>query len=315
MSSELVTQRQSGLQKKYWLTETRRDAISGYLYIAPFFILFAVFDLFPMFFSFYLGFHKWNGLGKMEFNGFRNFELIFTDPIFIESIWNTFIIGIISTVPQLILAIILAFVLNSKLLRFKNFFRVSYFLPYITSVVAVTLIFKIIFSNHETGLVNIMLSSLGANPISWTTHYWGIKIAISIMIIWRWTGFNSIIYLAGLQSIPNELYEVATIDGASQVQQLRYISIPLLRPAITFTIFVSTIGSLQLFTEPLIFLTKNAIRQEGITMVLYLYREAFERSNFGKASATSIVLFLIIVVVASFNYYISNKVGTRRRRY
>jgi len=313
--SELVTQRQSGLQKRHWLTETKKDAISGYLYIAPFFILFAIFDVFPMFFSFYLGFQKWNGLGEMTFNGLRNFELIFTDPIFIESIWNTFIIGIISSVPQLIMAIILAFVLNSKLLRLKNFFRVSYFLPYITSVVAVTLIFKIIFSNHETGLVNILLSGLGFKTISWTTHYWGIKIAISVMIIWRWVGFNAIIYLAGLQSIPNELYEVATIDGASQVQQLRHISIPLLRPAITFTVFTSTIGSLQLFTEPLIFLTKNNIRQEGITMVLYLYRDAFERSNFGKASATSIVLFLIIVIVASFNYYLSNKIGTRRRRY
>ncbi|HHV99470.1 MAG TPA: sugar ABC transporter permease [Clostridiaceae bacterium] len=312
--SELVTQRQSGLQKKYRFTEAKRNAISGYLYIAPFFILFAIFDIFPMFFSFYLGFQKWNGLGEMKFYGLRNFELIFTDPIFWESIWNTFIIGIISTVPQLIMAIILAFVLNSRLLRFKNFFRVSYFLPYITSVVAVTLIFKIIFSNHETGLVNILLNYLGFKSISWTTSYWGIKVAITIMIIWRWVGFNTIIYLAGLQSIPNELYEAATIDGASQVQQLRHISIPLLRPAITFTVFTSTIGSLQLFTEPLIFLTKNSIRQEGITMVLYLYRDAFERSNFGKASATSIVLFLIIVIVASLNYYLSNTIGTRKRR-
>ncbi|GAE92020.1 multiple sugar transport system permease protein [Gracilibacillus boraciitolerans JCM 21714] len=136
----------------------------------------------------------------------------------------------------------------------------------------------------------------------------GVKIAISTMVFWRWVGYNTIIYLAGLQAIPNELYEAAQIDGATVRQKIQYITIPMLRPIIILTVFTSTIGALQLFTEPLIFIGRS-YREEGITVVLYLYREAFTNLSFGPASAAAIVLFIIIIIISSINVFFANRIG------
>src|SRR5690625_3635051 len=128
------------------------------------------------------------------------------------------------------------------------------------------------------------------------------------MVFWRWIGYNTIIYLAGLQGIPRELYEAADIDGATVRQKIQYITLPMLRPIVIFLVFTTTIGALQLFTEPLIFLGRGA-REEGITMVLYLYREAFNNLAFGPASATAIVLFILIVIISAINVFISNRLA------
>ncbi|WP_078382857.1 carbohydrate ABC transporter permease [Sutcliffiella halmapala] len=290
------------------LKEKTKNAISAYLYISPFFILFAIFGLFPILFSFYLGFQRWNGFGEMEFVGFRNFQLVLSDPLFWKSLSNTIIIGVLGTVPQLIVAILLAFALNSAIVRFKNFFRVSIFLPYVTSTVAVAIVFGIMFNNQDFGLMNVIIGWFGIDPISWGTTGWGVKIAIATMIFWRWVGYNTIIYLAGLQSIPNDLYEAAKIDGATLFQQIRFITVPMLKPMIIFTVFLSTIGSLQIFAEPLVFLGRT-FREEGMTVVLYLWREAFVNMAFGPASATAIVLFILIIIFSSINMYITNKIG------
>jgi len=294
--------------KRRLLSEKAKNALSGYLYISPFFILFAIFGLFPILFSFYLGFQRWNGFGAMEYVGLRNFELVLSDPLFYKSLTNTLIIGIIGTVPQLIVALLLAFALNSALIRFKNLFRVSIFLPYVTSTVAVAIVFGIMFNNQDFGLVNIIIGWFGIDPVSWGTTEWGVKIAIATMIFWRWVGYNTIIYLAGLQSIPNDLYEAAKIDGATIYQQIRYITVPMLKPMIIFTVFLSTIGSLQIFAEPLVFLGRT-FRSEGITVVLYLWREAFVNMAFGTASATAILLFFIIIVFSVINMLIANRIG------
>ena len=290
------------------LSEKTKDALSAYLYISPFFILFAIFGLFPILFSFYLGFQRWNGFGEMEFVGLRNFELILGDALFWKSLSNTLIIGILGTVPQLIVAILLAFALNSAIVRFKNFFRVSIFLPYVTSTVAVAIVFGIMFNNQDFGLINIVIGWFGIDPVSWGTTEWGVKVAIATMIFWRWVGYNTIIYLAGLQSIPYDLYEAAKIDGATVYQQIRYITIPMLKPVIIFTVFLSTIGSLQIFAEPLVFLGRT-FREEGMTVVLYLWREAFVNMAFGPASATALILFVIIILFSSINMYIANRIG------
>ncbi|WP_082881185.1 carbohydrate ABC transporter permease [Lederbergia galactosidilytica] len=286
----------------------RKESLTGYLYVAPFFILYFIFGLFPILFSLYLGFQKWNGLGKMEFIGLQNFKLILTDSLFWTSLSNTLIIWVLGTLPQLIIGIILAYALNSALVKLKTLFRVSIFIPYITSTVAVAIVFGIMFNNQEFGLFNSILGIFGIDPVSWGTNFWGVKIAISTMVFWRWIGYNTIIYLAGLQGIPNELYEAAEIDGASTRQKIQYITIPMLRPILILTVFTSTIGALQLFTEPLIFLGSSA-REEGITVVLYLYREAFSNLAFGPASATAIILFIIILVFSSVNVFIANRIG------
>lgn len=294
--------------RKSSLSQKTKNAINGYLYISPFFLLFAVFGLFPILFSFYLGFQKWNGLGEMEYVGFQNFKLILEDPLFWKALGNTMIMWVLGTLPQLLIGIILAYALNSALIKLKSFFRISVFMPYVTSTVAVAIVFGIMFNSQEFGLFNAILGNFGIDPVSWSTSEWGVKMAISTMVFWRWVGYNTIIYLAGLQAIPNELYEAAVIDGATTRQKIQYITIPMLRPIIIFTVFTSTIGALQLFTEPLIFIGRT-YRQEGITVVLYLYREAFANQAFGPASATAIILFLIIIVISSINVLVANRIA------
>ncbi|MFD1849737.1 carbohydrate ABC transporter permease [Oceanobacillus bengalensis] len=297
--------------RKSFFTEKRKEALSGYLYVSPFFILFMVFGLFPILFSFYLGFQQWNGIGgfgSMEFIGLQNFKWILTDPIFWKSLLNTLIIWVLGTIPQLIIGIILAYALNSVLIKMKTFFRVSIFLPYVTSTVAVAIVFGIIFNSQEFGLINVIFGIFGFDPVSWETSEWGVKIAISTMVFWRWIGYNTIIYLAGLQGIPKELYEAAEIDGATVKQKIQFITIPMIRPIIILTVFTSTIGALQLFTEPMIFLGRGA-REEGITVVLYLYREAFSNLAFGPASAAAIILFIIIMILTSINVFVANRIG------
>jgi cellobiose transport system permease protein len=290
------------------MSEKKSTALSAYVFISPFFILFAVFGLFPMIFSFYLSFFRWDGLAPMEFTGWRNFQFIFSDPVFYSSIKNTFLIGIMGTAPQIVAALFLAFALNSQLIRFRNTFRTMVFLPYITSIVAVAIIFGVVFNNQPFGFANYFLSLFDISPIRWNAEYWPVKIAIATMVFWRWVGYNTIIFLAGMQSIPKELYEAAKIDGATVFQQIRLITIPMLKPIIMFVVFTATIGSFQLFTEPLIFLGRG-LREEGITIVAYLWRDAFIYNSFGTASAAAIVLFFIIITLTAVNLLITNRIG------
>jgi cellobiose transport system permease protein len=303
-----------GVKKKRYRSEKKKDMISGYLYVAPFFIIFGVIGLYPAAFSIYLAFQKWNGLSPMSFVGLDNFRIVLEDPLFWKSVYNTIIMGLMGTAPQIIVGIVLAFLLNLTFLRFKNFFRITIFMPYITSMVAVALIFSVLFSNHESSLANYLLGVFGFDPVNWSTSEWGTKIAISIMVFWRWVGYNTIIYLAGIQSISNDLYEAATIDGANKFQQLLFITMPLLKPFIILTVFFSTVGALQLFSEPTIFLGAGAFtRDEALTVVMYLYRDAFKLQSFGTASATAIILLVIILFFATINTLITSGSGRKKK--
>ncbi|TYP79014.1 cellobiose transport system permease protein [Paenibacillus methanolicus] len=296
--------------KRPWMTENRRGQLTAYLFISPFFLLFAVFGLYPIIFTIYLSFFKWDALGPMTYVGMQNYKWVVEDPTFWISFGNTLLISAMGTVPQLIIALVLAVMLNSGLTRMKKGLRVLYFMPNITSIVAVTLVFSTFFGNH--GMGNWLLNTLGFDDVAWNSGWWGVKIAIASMVIWRWTGYNAIIYLSGLQSIPTDLYEAARIDGASRSQQMAYITLPLLKPFILFTVLLSTIGSLQLFTEPYVFLGQSgtgSTRQEGITMVIYLYSEAFRNSFFGTAAATAVMLFLITILFSVVNMWVSNRLG------
>ncbi|PLS01078.1 carbohydrate ABC transporter permease [Neobacillus cucumis] len=297
------------LQKeKRYLKQNIRDNISGYLYISPFFILFAIFGLFPIIYTAYISFFKWNILGTKEFIGLKNYTLLLTDPMFWQALGNTFSIWIISTIPQLFMALVLAFILNQSFLKGREFFRLAVFLPNITSLVAVSIIFGAIFGENY-GILNYILSFFGIDPINWKASYLGTHVAISAMVMWRWTGYNAIIYLAALQSIPKDLYEAATIDGASKAQQFFKITIPMIRPMIMFTVILSTIGGMQIFTEPLMFSGAGGgpIKQ-GLTLTLYLYEEAFVRNSFGYASAIAWVLFIIIVLFSVVNQFLTNRI-------
>ncbi|GGF84571.1 cytochrome c biogenesis protein [Paenibacillus albidus] len=296
--------------KRPFLTEQRRSRITAYTFISPFFILFSIFGLYPIFFTIYLSFFKWDALGPMKFVGLKNYDLVTSDPTFWISFTNTLIMGLMGTVPQIILALLLAVLLHSGMTKFKKTFRILYFMPNITSIVAVTLVFSTLFGNN--GMINWLLNGLGLDSMAFNSGWWGVKIAISTMVMWRWTGYNAIIFLSGLQSIPVDLYEAARIDGANRRQQLTFITLPLLRPFIVFVTLLSTIGALQLFTEPYVFLGQSgtgSTRQEGITMVTYLYSEAFRNGFFGTAAATAVLLFVVTIIFSLLNMLVSSRMG------
>ncbi|MEK5254272.1 MULTISPECIES: carbohydrate ABC transporter permease [unclassified Paenibacillus] len=296
--------------KRPFLTEQRRSRITAYTFISPFFILFSIFGLYPIFFTIYLSFFKWDALNPMKFVGMKNYELVTSDPTFWISFSNTLIMGLLGTVPQILLALLIAVLLNSGMTRFKKTFRVLFFMPNITSIVAVTLVFSTLFGNN--GMINWILNGLGLDSMAFNSGWWGVKIAISTMVMWRWTGYNAIIFLSGLQSIPTDLYEAARIDGANRRQQFTFITMPLLKPFIVFVTLLSTIGALQLFTEPYVFLGQSgtgSTRQEGITMVTYLYSEAFRNGFFGTAAATAVLLFVVTIIFSVLNMLVSSRMG------
>lgn len=282
---------------------------SPYLYVLPFFVLFGIFGAFPLVYTAWVSLHEWSLLSDThEYIGFANYSALFADTYFWNALWNTLQILVISTVPQLVMAVVLAHVLNTRL-RGSTFWRMSALLPNITSVVAVTIIFGQLFG-RDYGLINWLLGLFGAGEINWQSGEATSQIAISVMVIWRWTGYNALIYLAAMQAVPNDLYAAASLDGATSMQQLRKITLPAIRPTIIFTVIVSTIGGMQILAEPLLFggggLTGGSDRQFQ-TLSLYLYEVGFGRFDFGYASAAAWVMFGLIVVFAIINYLFTSR--------
>ncbi len=282
---------------------------SPYLYVAPFFIVFGAVGLFPLVYTAWVSLHDWTLLDENHtWIGFANYTALFKDDYFWNALLNTLQILVLSTVPQLLMAIGLAHVLNQRL-RGQTFWRMSALLPNITSVVAVAIIFGQLFG-RDYGLINWLLSLFGAGHIDWRAGEASSQIAISVMIIWRWTGYNALIYLAAMQAVPKDLYDAASLDGATSFQQLRKITIPAIRPTVIFTIIISTIGGMQVLAEPLLFgggnLTGGSDRQFQ-TLALYLYEVGFSRFDFGYASAAAWAMFVIIVIAAIVNYFFTSR--------
>jgi len=292
------------------------SSVSPYLYISPFFLLFAIFGLFP------LGYTAWVALTDRtllnpdtHFVGLLNFTNLIHDSYFWNAVENTMAIWLIATVPQLLIALFLAHVLNAKL-RARTFFRMCVLLPQVTSLVAVSLIFTQLFS-RQYGLVNYGLGAFGVSHVDWESGRLSSWIALSVMVTWRWAGYNALIYLAAMQGIPEELYEAAAIDGAKSWKQFWNVTVPLLRPTIIFTVIVSTIGGLQLLTGPYLFeplkqgATGGSARQYQ-TVVMYMYEKAFAGTqfNFGYAAAIGWAIFLLIAVISLINYLIVRRIRT-----
>ncbi|WHY78296.1 sugar ABC transporter permease [Neobacillus sp. WH10] len=277
--------------KKSFLTPKN----APYFFIGPAFLLILIFTVYPVISSLILSFQEVRGVEK-SFVGLANYSRLFHDPIFYKSLLNTFQILIIQVPIMLSLALLIAVGLHSSMLKGKAFFRISYFMPAITALVAASIVFMILLDEHF-GLVNYFLSFLGVESIQWlTTPFWA-KVSVIIVMTWRWTGYNMVIFLAGLQNIPSELYEAASIDGAGKVKQFFMITIPQLKPVFIFTVVMSTIGTLQLFDEPFI-LTHGGPNSATMTITLYLYETGFKFFDFGYASAIAYVLVLITAVVS-----------------
>lgn len=281
------------------------EKATGYAFVSPFFVVFATFGLFPIVFTFWVSLHDWNLLGEHSWTGFTNYTDLLGDPNFWNALTNTLGIFVLATAPQLLMALALAQLLNQRM-RGRTLWRMGVLLPNITSVAAVGIIFTLLFA-RDFGLVNWLLGHVGVDPIGWQDHRWSSWLAISIMVDWRWTGYNALIFLAALQAVPSELYEAAAIDGASPQRQFWSITIPMLRPTLVFVSLISTIGGIQLFTEPLLFnsganaITGGTTRQFQ-TLTMYLYEKAFAGQEFGYASSIAWVMFLVIALVGLLNF-------------
>ena len=285
-------------------------AWAPYVFLSPFVALFAVFGVFPLAFSLYLAFQTWeptSGLGAMEFVGWGNYAFALQDEWFWKSLKNTGWLALASGVPQHLVAIPLACFIHASFKQLRNGVVGAYFMPYITSTVAIAILFSSLFST-DYGLINVAINVLGqvpglgwlmpANPIDWLNEPGNIKPAIAMIVFWRYVGFNVVLYLAALQTIPADIYEAATMDGAGRLQQFFHITLPSLKPMIFFGVTLSVIGGLQLFEEPFILTGgRGGTDQSGMTTAIYLYRMAFDFNDFGAASAMSWLLFILVAAL------------------
>nr|WP_238354793.1 sugar ABC transporter permease [Kribbella sandramycini] len=281
---------------------------SPYLFIAPFFVLFAAFGLFPLGYTAWVSLRSWDLTGDAGFVGFANYSRLFGDPDFWNAVVNTLGLLVLATVPQLLLALIVAALLNRPL-RALLVFRLGVLAPIVTSVAAVAIVFGQLYG-RDTGLVNGALGLIGISPIDWQAGKLSSWVAVSSMVNWRWTGYNALIYLAAMQAISRDLYEAAQIDGAGPIRQFRNITVPLIRPALIFTVVMSVIGGMQLFTEPLLFgqgdVSGGSLRQFQ-TIAMYMFEQSFQNFDYGYGSAVAWMIFLLTVVVGVVNLLISRR--------
>lgn len=270
----------------------------------PFCICFFAFNLYPMLYSLYLSFHDWSGVGNKVFIGIKNYQMIFSrDKLFWKSLFNTLHIMLISFPAAIILGLVIAaFLFNIK--RLRTFFQTLNFLPYITTPVAIGLIFLFLF-DRNTGIVNILIEKMGGESLNWLGNPGLAQLVIAFMIIWKYVGYYMALYLAGMTSISSEIYEAAKMDGAGPVKTFFKITLPLLRPINIFIIITSLIGALQLFDEPNLMFNVSTTSIIGgpsrscLTMMWNFYDVAFgSTARLGYGSAVAATIFVIILLVS-----------------
>jgi len=272
---------------RWWSRNQQR--VIPYLFILPFYILFAIFMVYPICFGLYLSLHEWSGIGDMLFVGSGNYLNLFRDQDFRLALLNTFWYMGASLVINLVFSLLLATMLNSTLVRGRKILRTIYFIPIVTSIVAAAIVFTL-FYDRDYGLFNLPLILSGRAPLDWLGDVSLSKLAVIGLIAWRWTGFNMVYFLAGLQSIPPLLYEAALIDGANALQRFFRITLPLLKPIILFVTVITLTGSIQVFEEPYV-LTGGGPADSSMSVVMYLFRTGMEYLRLGYAAAIGFFLF------------------------
>lgn len=271
-----------------------------YLFSAPYVILMLVFMVFPLLFSLYISFFTWSGIQGGAFVGLQNYVQIFKEPMFWTALKNTLFIGVVHLPIEIGLALLLAVLLNQSWLRLRGFFRTALFLPSITSLVVVAMVFFMIL-DQTYGLLNLFLGLFGIDPVPWLNSPEYSKISIIILLVWRWTGYITILMLSGLQSIQEEVYESAMIDGAGRLRTFFSITLPLMKPVLLFAVVMGTSGLFAVFSEPYI-LTGGGPNNSSLTTGLYLYREGFQYFHFGSASAIAYIVFCITLVFSLLQF-------------
>lgn len=271
----------------------RRDRTGLWLSL-PYVIFFLAFVAYPLVFSFVLIFHRWNIITPMEWVGLKNFERLIADPLFYRSLGNTLTFLVIHIPLQIAVALGFALLLNVPL-RGKGFFRALYFLPVVVSGVAVTILWQQLYS-YDYGVLNSILASLHLPPVPWLVNARMAMPSIAIMATWKNVGIYIVLFLVGLQNIPRELYEAASLDGATALRQFRHITFPMLNPTVIVIVVLSTIGGFSLFIEPYV-LTGGGPMQSTLSGMLYIYNQAFYFGHMGYAAALGFVYALVILGV------------------
>ena len=290
--------------KKKRMGIEKRHRLIGWGFLLPATVLIFIFCFYPMLQAILLSFKSGNGVNA-EWT-LNNYTRILKDKTFKQCLFNTVFYLVVQVPIMLILALMLAQLLNNPKLRFRGGFRTMIFLPCATSLVSYSMIFKSLFADR--GLVNLILEQVGLSPVSWFQEAWAARVVIIIALIWRWTGYNMVFYLAGLQNIDYSVYEASRIDGASPMQQFFRITIPLLKPTILLTAIMSTSGTLQLFDES-VNLTAGGPGKASMTLAHYIFNISFvETPKFSYAAALSV---FILVCVATLSF-IQMKVGDQR---
>ena len=288
------------------ISQEKKQNRYGWIFVSAASVLLVFFYLYPILNAIQMSLMSGKG-SQLTFSGLENFARMLQDATFRKAFFNTTLYLVVQVPIMLTLGLIMAVMLQSKSLRGKGFFRTALFMPCITSSVAYALVLSTIFANG--GLVNNLLLNVGliSEPILWQNDPFWSKILIIIVITWRWTGYNAIFYIAGLQNIDPTIYEAADLDGATPFQKLRYITAPMLRPIIIFTSVMSTIGTLQLFDE-VYNITQGGPANSTLTISMYVYNICFKYvPDFGYAAAISLIVFIIIAILSALQMKIGDK--------
>jgi multiple sugar transport system permease protein len=288
-----------------WLSRlVNSDAVAGYVLLLPTLIGLALFSLGPVVASALLSFTRWDGLRAPVWTGTENYRLLFTDPLFWTALRNTAYYTVGSVVPAIVLSLLLALAVNQKI-KGVVFFRTLFFLPVVSPPVAIAILWGWLY-NAQYGLINAGLDRLGLPPVQWLAEPSTAMPSIIIMSIWSGLGYNMVLFLAGLQGIPQELYEAAKIDGANRWALFRYVTVPLLSPTTFFILVLSMIGAFQLFDYAYV-LTGGGPMYSTLSIVLYIYQMAFQNFKMGYASALAYVLFVIIAAVTFVQFRLQRR--------
>ena len=295
-------------KRRFWSME-RKQSAAGWAFLTPATLMIFVFSFYPMIQAFLTSLKRGLPTALTYCDPlWRNYQRMLSDKVFVQSVTNTLTYLIVQVPIMLVLAVIFATLLNNKDLKFRGLFRTCIFLPCATGLVAYSMIFRTLFTYD--GMVNALLTNIGilSEPINWLNDPFYAKVVIIVGLVWRWTGYNMIFYLSGMQSIDYSIYEAARIDGANQFRQLINITIPLLKPIILVTAIMSTNGTLQLFDES-VNLTRGGPANMTITMSHYIYNTMFTKNpNFGYAAAMSFVILIMVAILSA----IQTKVGDKR---
>lgn len=288
------------------IVTNKKEKMGYYLFLLPAYLIFTVFIFWPTIHSSYLSFFKYNiiTITSPDFVGLKNYKFLFNDEVFWTSIKNT-VIFVISTVPvKMALGIMIAMLLNRKDLRFKTFYRTCFYIPVVISMVAISIVWMLLFNPGPNGVVNILLSKFGVKPLGWIADSNLSLLTVMLLVIWKDLGYIMVIYLSGLMGIPDEIYEAVALDPVSSWQKFWYITWPLLKPTTIFILITQIIESFQVFT-PIYVITEGGPGYSSTTIVNYLYQKGFREYEMGIACAVAYLLFVVLLILTMLQNKIS----------